>query len=169
MDKNKPTPNKSSFLSTLLVGAAGVAIGLGAKIFADEYIFNSDKNKENLKEKKQTEKESNNQNENPDTNKNHYYDINSPYSNSKGLNSKTEDGIDEYDSFLCPIGQEIMVDPVITPKGITYERKNISNWLKKNQTCPITKTPLKESDLITNYSLKNAIMEYIKKQDFKNQ
>lgn len=69
----------------------------------------------------------------------------------------------EYESFLCPISQELMKDPVITPRGISYERVSILNWLKKSRECPITKTPLEEKDLITNYALKNAIDDYFKK------
>ncbi len=149
MEKNQQVQKKTGVLSSLLVGIAGIAIGFGAKFLADEYLFKKDKD-----EKEKVDEELN-----------RYYNIDS--SNEKTF--KTDEGYDEYESFLCPIGQEIMNDPVITPKGITYERNNILNWLKKSQICPITKTPLNESDLIKNYSLKNAIMEYIKKQDFKNQ
>jgi hypothetical protein len=70
----------------------------------------------------------------------------------------------EYESFLCPITQEIMQDPVITPNGISYERKAVLNWLEKNNMCPITKKPLKKEDLITNYALKQAIDDYFKNQ-----
>jgi hypothetical protein len=32
------------------------------------------------------------------------------------------------DDYLCPITQEIMLDPVITEDGETYERKAIQDW-----------------------------------------
>jgi U-box domain len=36
-------------------------------------------------------------------------------------------------SFICPITQEIMLDPVIvTSSGKTYERNAIEQWLKNN-------------------------------------
>jgi hypothetical protein len=67
---------------------------------------------------------------------------------------------DDYESFLCPISQEVMYDPVITPRGISFERKAILKWLEKKKECPITKTPLSEKELITNYALKQAIDRY---------
>jgi len=152
MEQNKHKEKSTSLFGTLLAGAAGIAIGLGAKYLADELIFNN----------KIEEKVTDLQNKNKIENK--YHDINENIETT----TTTENGFDEYESFLCPISQEIMSDPVITPKGITYDKKSILNWLKNNSICPITKTPLQEKDLIVNYSLKNAIMEYLKKQNFKD-
>jgi hypothetical protein len=70
----------------------------------------------------------------------------------------------EYESFLCPISQEIMQDPVITPHGISYERRSILKWLDKNTICPITKNPLRKEELIMNYALKQAIEDYFRNQ-----
>ena len=39
---------------------------------------------------------------------------------------------------ICPISQEIMVDPVIAEDGNTYERKNITQWLNSNTRSPMT-------------------------------
>lgn len=158
MEKKNQQHKGTSFFSSLLIGLAGIGIGLGAKYVADEYVFNSE-NKETEKEKKpeQSGKKEDNK----------YEDINQTIENAKTIN--TENCIEEYESFLCPISQEIMTDPIITPRGITYDRKSILNWLKKSNICPITKSPLNDKDLISNYSLKNAISEYLKKQDFKNQ
>jgi STIP1 homology and U-box containing protein 1 len=72
---------------------------------------------------------------------------------------ETEESIE---SFLCPISQEIMTDPVVTPEGISYDKKSILQWLSKNKICPLSKKPLKESDLIPNLALKNAIENYLK-------
>ena len=33
------------------------------------------------------------------------------------------------DDFMCPITQELMVDPVFTEDGQTYERDAIKTWL----------------------------------------
>jgi hypothetical protein len=76
----------------------------------------------------------------------------------------TIDGLDSIESFICPITNEIMVDPVITPKGISFERQAIVDWLQKKKVCPITKAPLQEKDLITNYALKSSIEDCRKKQ-----
>lgn len=80
------------------------------------------------------------------------------------------------ESFFCPISGEMMVDPVIDLDGITYvcasflfkrsnqilhqfsvltysthkERVAITTWLSKNQTSPLTRKPLFETDLRPN-------------------
>lgn len=132
---------KSSFGAGLFCALAGLAVGVIGKIIYDDIKEDSsDKDK-----KKQTESSNN------------------PIENDP--NRQVTADWSEYESFLCPISQEIMNDPVITPKGISFERKSIINWLKKNKTCPITKTPLLECDLISNYALKNAIDDYFKKQN----
>jgi hypothetical protein len=74
--------------------------------------------------------------------------------------NREHDIISENSTFECPITQEIMKDPVITPDGITYERAAIVAWINKNKNCPITRKPLKEEDLIPNYSLKQAIKNH---------
>ena len=43
--------------------------------------------------------------------------------------------------FNCPISQTIMVEPVITADGQTYERREIEAWLVNHQTSPITNLP----------------------------
>ena len=62
-------------------------------------------------------------------------------------------------SFICPINQTIMTDPVITPYGTTYERSAIENWLDSHDTDPLTKKKLTKDMLVTNYALKAAIQE----------
>ena len=56
-----------------------------------------------------------------------------------------------------------MTDPVSTPYGHTFQRSAILDWLKKNQTCPITKYPLTEKDLVINYALRDAVNHLINK------
>lgn len=64
-------------------------------------------------------------------------------------------------SFYCPIMGEIMVEPVETLCGQTFERKAIEKWLEDgNSLCPLTKTPLNKSDLRTNRTLKQSIEEW---------
>nr|GEW60177.1 U-box domain-containing protein 44-like [Tanacetum cinerariifolium] len=46
-------------------------------------------------------------------------------------------------SFYCPITQEVMVDPVETSSGHTFERSAIEKWLKDgSDKCPLTMIPL---------------------------
>merc|ERR1712098_335501 len=41
--------------------------------------------------------------------------------------------------FYCPIGLELMTDPVLLSNGKCYERYHIENWLKDQSTCPTTR------------------------------
>ena len=57
----------------------------------------------------------------------------------------------------CPITHLPMVDPVIDHEGNTYENEAIREWLRSNNTSPITRNPLQESNLIPNRALIEAI------------
>ena len=60
--------------------------------------------------------------------------------------------------YFCPITCDLMVDPVITNEGISYEREAIENWLRRgNSRCPVTKKPLRLGDLRPNRALRNLI------------
>lgn len=65
-------------------------------------------------------------------------------------------------NFRCPISMEIMVEPVITKEGYSYERANILNWLNTHTTCPLSRGPLSERELLSNRSLKATIDHYRK-------
>lgn len=61
------------------------------------------------------------------------------------------------DCFLCYISFEVMVDPVITPSGHSYERAAIEAWLEGQAVDPITMAPLNKEQLIPNIGLRQAI------------
>lgn len=63
-------------------------------------------------------------------------------------------------TFNCPITKEVMVDPVETPSGYTFERSSIEKWLADNPTCPLTSTPLNSSMLRPNKTLRQSIEEW---------
>ncbi|KAL7214049.1 hypothetical protein ACSBR1_026467 [Camellia fascicularis] len=63
-------------------------------------------------------------------------------------------------SFYCPITGDIMVDPVETSYGHTFERSAIQKWLADCNLCPITKSPLNTSLLRTNKTLQKSIEEW---------
>jgi hypothetical protein len=51
-----------------------------------------------------------------------------------------------------------MEDPVIAPDGNTYERTYIEEWIRTNQSSPITKEPMDPSQrLHPNFALKFLI------------
>jgi hypothetical protein len=62
--------------------------------------------------------------------------------------------------FMCPLTLDILWDPVITPSGYSYERKAISEFIRKYGIDPFTKNHLKENDLIPNIQLKEAVSHY---------
>lgn len=64
-------------------------------------------------------------------------------------------------SFYCPITMDIMVDPVETSHGQTFERSAIEKWLEEgNKQCPLTMNPLNKSLLRSNKTLRESIEEW---------
>ena len=64
------------------------------------------------------------------------------------------------DEFVCAISQQLMVDPVTTGAGQTYEREAIATWLRTKQTDPLTGARLPSKKLIANVSLRQAIARW---------
>jgi len=62
--------------------------------------------------------------------------------------------------FICPILQEVMMDPYVASDGYTYDRKAIELWLSTNDTSPMTNLRLPNKSLIPNHSLRSAIMDW---------
>ncbi|ESW15430.1 hypothetical protein PHAVU_007G072300 [Phaseolus vulgaris] len=63
--------------------------------------------------------------------------------------------------FVCPIVQEVMEDPYIAADGFTYEAEAIRGWLNSgHDTSPMTNLKLDHTDLVPNYALHNAILEW---------
>jgi U-box domain len=61
------------------------------------------------------------------------------------------------DGFYCPITAEVMVDPVISPDGHTFERMAIEHWVRANGTNPISRDPLPLKNLRRNNNLYDLI------------
>ena len=62
---------------------------------------------------------------------------------------------------LCPLTLKIMVDPVITRRGNTYERHMIEKWFRTNRTDPLTNIVLTDKVVIPNIALKQRIGKWI--------
>lgn len=59
---------------------------------------------------------------------------------------------------ICPITHKNiseLSEPVITPDGYTYERKELETWIRQNGTDPMTRTPLDISQLVVNRAVQN--------------
>eukprot|EP00475_Leptophrys_vorax_P027893 TRINITY_DN3990_c0_g1_i1.p1 TRINITY_DN3990_c0_g1~~TRINITY_DN3990_c0_g1_i1.p1 ORF type:complete len:443 (+),score=130.04 TRINITY_DN3990_c0_g1_i1:1180-2508(+) len=81
---------------------------------------------------------------------------------SKSAAEKDQEAAEIPENFLCPILQEIMVDPVLTVDGQTYERSAIEEWLKSHDTSPVTNLPLPLKQVFPNIALKNMIADWRK-------
>ncbi len=69
-------------------------------------------------------------------------------------------------AFYCPISQEVMRDPVSTPRGRTYERSSIEGWIRRGHAnSPMSRLPLAIVDLVPNRSLQELISEAVSKAD----
>ena len=61
--------------------------------------------------------------------------------------------------FLCAISHEVMTDPVLAADGMTYERRAIEHWLRKNDTSPSTNSPLADKTLRPNHMIKELCQQ----------
>ncbi|CAJ1974430.1 unnamed protein product [Sphenostylis stenocarpa] len=76
-------------------------------------------------------------------------------------NSLGERPLTALHSFHCPISHEIMVDPVETSSGKTFERSAIEKWFAEgNNLCPMTRLPLDTKILRPNKTLRMSIQEW---------
>jgi STIP1 family protein 1 len=65
------------------------------------------------------------------------------------------------DALCCGISMDVFQDPVVTPSGLSYERKYIEEHLRKSSIDPITRKPLSASQLTANTALKQAADMYL--------
>lgn len=70
--------------------------------------------------------------------------------------------------FLCgKISFEILQDPVITPSGITYERKDIEEHLQRvGHFDPVTRVQLTQDQLIPNFSMKEVVDAFLQENEW---
>ena len=147
--KNKKKEDDSS-LGKIWYGLAGVAIGAGIS-----YLYNTFNSKSTPEEKDNSNIKPKEEKENK-TEENILISI-----NEKNI----EDDDSVIQSFICPITQNIMKNPVITSSGITYEKEAIEKWLDEHNTDPISGKPLNKNEIFPNYALKNAILDYLNKKE----
>ncbi|KAK3132184.1 hypothetical protein QOZ80_6AG0517040 [Eleusine coracana subsp. coracana] len=76
-----------------------------------------------------------------------------------------------YDSFFCPLTNRVMVDPVTTESGVTYDRRAIEEYFEKFADeaepviCPVTKMAMQSKTLRSNLPLKSTIAEWIMRNE----
>jgi hypothetical protein len=62
-------------------------------------------------------------------------------------------------AYYCMITQQLMVDPVTDHEGNSYERSAIEQWLATHDTSPVTRAPLRRSDLRENLAIRDSIRQ----------
>ena len=68
-------------------------------------------------------------------------------------------------NYVCPIGLEILEEPVIDEQGITYEKANIERWLNQPESqgrSPVSRDIIQT--LVPNLQLKAIIQEKFAKR-----
>ncbi|PVH47906.1 hypothetical protein PAHAL_4G184300 [Panicum hallii] len=76
-----------------------------------------------------------------------------------------------YDSFFCPLMNKVMIDPVTTESGVTYDRRAIEDYFEKFTDssepviCPVTKMAMQSKTLRNNIPLKSTIAEWITRNE----
>ena len=64
------------------------------------------------------------------------------------------------DYLMCPISQEMFIDPVTTILGYTYERAFIEEWFEKHDTDPLTNEKLSSKTLVPNRLIKSEVEHF---------
>ena len=64
-------------------------------------------------------------------------------------------------AYCCPITQELMVDPVFTSDGHTYERHAIHEWLFDHDTSPNTGERLLHKEVTPNIMARGLIYAWL--------
>ena len=60
---------------------------------------------------------------------------------------------------MCPITQELIVEPASTIYGHLYELSAIQHWVNQKGTCPLTNQPLRNDQIYPQFGLKATIEE----------
>ncbi|KAI9109852.1 hypothetical protein K1719_018893 [Acacia pycnantha] len=64
--------------------------------------------------------------------------------------------------FICPIFQEIMVNPHIAADGFSYEGEAVRGWLDSgHDTSPMTNEKLEHRNIVPNHALCSAIRDWL--------
>lgn len=69
--------------------------------------------------------------------------------------------LDVPENLLCPISHQIMIDPVCTINGISYDRYHIEKWFQTKNTDPCTGQLVHSKILIPNLIIKDLIAKLL--------
>ena len=166
-EEEKKEENKGGVAKGILAGigaALGIAaIGIGGKMIYDKYKKKGgDEDKfQNLRREDSDQilqKLSKQKNLKPKIIND---DFDKNYIRANSNKSEDDDEIIKLkNSFICPISNIVMENPVVTPYGTTYEESEILKWIEKNNNDYITKKPLTKDMLVPNEILKASMQKY---------
>lgn len=74
-------------------------------------------------------------------------------------------GDQSFSIFLCPITHDVMIDPVVSADGYTYERSAIARWFETSRKSPVTGQALPNTDLVPNHSVRTLLKTLIDMTD----
>ena len=75
--------------------------------------------------------------------------------------SQPPDDSEPPDEYVCPITQDVMIDPVIAADGHTYERAAIARWFEAGKrTSPKTGGELESTALLPNHIVRRLVLEW---------
>lgn len=74
-------------------------------------------------------------------------------------------GDQSFSIFLCPITHDVMMDPVVSADGYTYERAAIARWFETSRKSPVTGQILPHTDLVPNHSVRTLLKTLIDMTD----
>lgn len=57
--------------------------------------------------------------------------------------------------------QEIMLDPVVAPDGITYDRTSVQRWTQAHATSPVTGAPMAPGPLTSNAAVRDYVSAFL--------
>jgi len=74
--------------------------------------------------------------------------------------------IDAPDQFRCAIDGKVMINPLKSPYGHSFERKTLERWISScGSVCPITGKPLRLQECETDSHLKKSIVNFLRGRD----
>jgi len=73
------------------------------------------------------------------------------------------------EEYICPLTMDIMAEPLLSREGHNYEREAILNWVGENGTSPLTREPLRPSQLVLNRAMKFRIQFFLRQNGIVNE
>ena len=70
--------------------------------------------------------------------------------------------------YICPLTLDVMTEPLLSREGHNYEREAILSWVADNGTSPLTREPLRPSQLLRNRTLEAKIHFFLKQHGVAN-